>query len=82
MKIYKVRAKRTVEYFIAVKNDEDPREVAKSNEDEAFYDDAGEEVINVEEVDIFDPTLDNKEIYGLSDMIEDLREEARKEQGK
>lgn len=37
MKIYRVTAVKTVEFYIAVRSNEYPFEVAKENVEEAFY---------------------------------------------
>jgi hypothetical protein len=80
MKIYKIHAKRAVDYYIAVRNSEDPLKVAKENVEDAFYEDVrGTQIEVCEVVDIFDSRLDNCEVYGLCEgVIEGMREHVKR----
>jgi hypothetical protein len=79
MKIYKVTAVRTAEYYIAVKDNQVSLVIAENNLEDAF-DLAQTRSITMREMDVFDKRLDGVDIYGLDfDELDEIREQMRGE---
>jgi len=79
MKIYRITAKRIVDYYIAVEDNQNPLVIAENNLDDAF-DLAQVSSMDIQEMDVFDKRLDGIDIYDLDfDELEELRERMRGE---